>query len=1265
MSKILIIISFFLVTLGTSGQVPPGFNTNPTVGIKSFNPGSVNRAVYDPIGDVVYITGTYDAATSSPDFDPDPQNVFSLPAHGPAGTIDIFVARYGQDGTFIGAISIGGIGDDLPLGVDLDASGNIYVVGAYDSPSLDLDPGVGSQTLGNSGGFDGFAVVLNSFGNFVMGSGANTAGQDQVRSVMIDNFGDAVITGNINSNMFYERYSGGDLTILPDFSYVIPGATSRELLLDSNDDIIVCGVFENTVDFDPIGTANRIAVANRDFFIAHYNGSDGSLLDVKAFGGAGDELLRRVAIGPSNEIIFTGLFNVSFDADPDPVGTNVLSTIGLDDFFISKFNSDLTLAWSFEFGGTGNDDLNGVYVNSFGEIFTAGKFNGTIDFDPVGTYEFTSTSDDAFLFKLNGDGTFGKAIALGNAGSDEIETLLPIGDAVSISFTRFNTLNADLDPNCDVITLNEYTYGWLGYQDVAIVAQPVAQATNLTFPIVTASSITGQFTPAPSGGGAPHGYLVLMSAGDFPNIDPVDGFDYCLNDQLGTNGVGEIIYAVANGDINSFTTFGHTSNEQLFYKIFSYRGFGSATNYNTTSPLIGSQTTLTAPPLPTIQASNLQFTNVTNTSATVSWSRGNGSQVLVIGRAASANVEFPQLGISYAGSPLFGSAEIGVQNYGVYVGTETSVNLTNLAPGTTYHFSAFEFNGVVVQKITTTTSSTGNPSSFTTASVCVGVTSGPTITNNTPATVNQGSPINVSVTVISPSGCPVTGVTMLYGELDDLDVDDPLWNVVDMTSGSSNVYTATIPGDKTSGSGVTFNIEATNPIDISYSDEYSVSINIPDDAFTIPYTSFGAQETNYRIVSIPLTGSGFNGAINNVFDELGPYDKTKWRMYSYNGSSTSEMNGNSVMSIGQGYWLIARENPGQPLTVGGGNTPNVTLYQPYTINLRAGWNLIGNPYTHDISWTDILAWNGDPIEVDDVIKLYKGSGSYTDGNELERFSGGFVFSDAIVPLQIPAFRDPSIQGGRVGKREDSGRIQNSIDQSNWEVPLVLVNGGIENLFGGIGMNLNANDEFDRFDDLTLPRFLNYVEIVHDNDQKFNSYFTKDVVPTSDNYVWEFSVESSTEDQIVELKWENNFFGENTKQLYLWDNALLRFTDMRAATNYTFDKSVSKSFKIIYGDTEFVKKEIDLKNIVIHQLSPNPAHDKVTVSFTVPSSQSSNLVSIRTFDLMGRNMWSHEASYGEGYHEATWHINSQIAGGIYIIKVNSGTSSDSRRLLIKK
>jgi hypothetical protein len=92
-------------------------------------------------------------------------------------------------------------------------------------------------------------------------------------------------------------------------------------------------------------------------------------------------------------------------------------------------------------------------------------------------------------------------------------------------------------------------------------------------------------------------------------------------------------------------------------------------------------------------ATDLAFTDVANNSMTVNWTRGDGDKVLVIAREGGAVNAVPVQGTTYTANTVFEEGdEIGTGNFVVYNGTGTSVDLTGLTQGTTYHFAIYEFN---------------------------------------------------------------------------------------------------------------------------------------------------------------------------------------------------------------------------------------------------------------------------------------------------------------------------------------------------------------------------------------------------------------------------------------------------------------------------------------------------------------------------------------------------------------------------------------------
>lgn len=107
---------------------------------------------------------------------------------------------------------------------------------------------------------------------------------------------------------------------------------------------------------------------------------------------------------------------------------------------------------------------------------------------------------------------------------------------------------------------------------------------------------------------------------------------------------------------------------------------------------------------PSQGSNNVTVTNLTATTATLSWANGNGEKRMVVLKEGSAIDKFPLDGSNYTANPTFGlGGTLTNSNYLVYNGTSNTVNITGLKMNTTYHVKIFDYNQ---------NSSTGNQSLY-------------------------------------------------------------------------------------------------------------------------------------------------------------------------------------------------------------------------------------------------------------------------------------------------------------------------------------------------------------------------------------------------------------------------------------------------------------------------------------------------------------------------------------------------------------------------
>lgn len=101
----------------------------------------------------------------------------------------------------------------------------------------------------------------------------------------------------------------------------------------------------------------------------------------------------------------------------------------------------------------------------------------------------------------------------------------------------------------------------------------------------------------------------------------------------------------------------------------------------------------TACTAPTTQATAAALTNITNNSFDINWTAGNGTNSLVVVKAATAVSGLPASGTAYTPNTVFGTGQtIAGGEYVVYAATGNTVSVTGLSNATTYHVAVFTYN---------------------------------------------------------------------------------------------------------------------------------------------------------------------------------------------------------------------------------------------------------------------------------------------------------------------------------------------------------------------------------------------------------------------------------------------------------------------------------------------------------------------------------------------------------------------------------------------
>lgn len=326
------------------------------------------------------------------------------------GNGDVFVQKLSADGDLIWLKSIGGFSNDLVKSIDLDLSGNLIIGGNFRN-TADFDPSLNVVNLSSTGvSYDGYILKLDTNGEFVWVKQIESTGSS--------------ILSNIE--------------------------------IGPNNSVHATGSFVDTIDLNP-GSAE-------DVFTADVVTHNGYVVKLDSLGnyewgkhleciGEAEVKFYDMAIDTDGSVVTTGHYAGSVDFDPG-IGNSIYTEMGSLDGFIHKMDLNGDLLWVKTFGSAFSDRGASVEIGENGDVFAAGTFSLTVDFDfGLDTVELTSgLGEDIFILKLNELGEFEWVNQLEGGGLETVGDLYRQENGNLYLVGEFyNTL--DFDPSLDLSEL--------------------------------------------------------------------------------------------------------------------------------------------------------------------------------------------------------------------------------------------------------------------------------------------------------------------------------------------------------------------------------------------------------------------------------------------------------------------------------------------------------------------------------------------------------------------------------------------------------------------------------------------------------------------------------------------------------------------------------------------------------------------------------------------------------------------------------------------
>ncbi len=360
-----------------------------------------NGAAFDAAGNV-YIIGTFT----------DTALAMGNAAVTKIGAQDTAVAKIDASGNTVWLKNFGGPSATIEgQGITVDASGNVYAVGYFDTGNMT------TPALTKIGVRDAFIVKLDSAGNNVWAQnyGSNLASNStRAQGVTTDAAGNVYVTGYFNRNLnnpvlvktgsqdgFVFKLDGaGNFVWTKNVGSASALVYFRDIAVDTSGNVYLAAISEGAGLVTPAMTK----IGSRDAFAVKLDSAGNSVWATNIGGTSASTEGQSIAVDTSGNVYLNGFFSQG------NLTTPALPKIGSTDTFVMKIDSVGTRVWAKNFGGAGVSGSAlgaNVAADASGNVYVSSRFGGANLTSPALTIIGTA---DTYVVKLDsaGNNVWGK-----------------------------------------------------------------------------------------------------------------------------------------------------------------------------------------------------------------------------------------------------------------------------------------------------------------------------------------------------------------------------------------------------------------------------------------------------------------------------------------------------------------------------------------------------------------------------------------------------------------------------------------------------------------------------------------------------------------------------------------------------------------------------------------------------------------------------------------------------------------------------------------